>query len=406
MACQFNSISNGAATFSSNILPPVTPVTSFTPNDINAISATSGPQGGTATASGSGTNTDGPFGWISIKQQPPSTLPPHQRTQPPVPPLQPPPNGNSTGTHSGARSGPPNGPYSNTTFNGTSTPQNISSGPSGPSGSPSNPPPNTLNTSNITNGLNPLSSAATGHGASDSTGHGPGASEEEKETNSNLNPMNSINSNQIPSQNETENNNASNQINCKLQELIVSILKTTQNGAKRECLKHCRVLEEMVSEYEHQYTRLSVNERLRLAQSYFLLGSKYREQNCRNSAYSFVEKSLTTFRDCNGLALAAGYSTETKSMEGGLFDVSEEDVGHFWPQIVEVYILGGHILLQNRQYADAKIMYQSAHNLALFIKTTSRKAQLTVSETLENLAVVSMYDNKVWFESMRLRAMT
>ena len=152
-----------------------------------------------------------------------------------------------------------------------------------------------------------------------------------------------------------------------------------------------------MSEYEEHYSALTVNDRLRLAQSYFLLGSKYREQNCRNSAYSFVEKSLSTFRDCNGLALAAGFSIETNSMEGGLFNVEEEDVGHFWPQIVEVYILGGHILLQNRQSADAKAMYQSAHNLAVHIKTSSIKGQITRSETLQNLAVVSMYDNKACF---------
>lgn len=156
-----------------------------------------------------------------------------------------------------------------------------------------------------------------------------------------------------------------------------------------------------MDEYESEYSRLSVNCRLRLAQSYFLLGSKYRDQNCRNSAYLLVEKSLRTFRDCNGLAQASGYEIEThggNAIGGGLFDVSEEDVGHFWPQIVEVYILGGHILLQNGQYSDAKDMYQSAHNLAVHIKTTSIRTQMAVSETLENLAVVSMYDNKVLFD--------
>ena len=207
-------------------------------------------------------------------------------------------------------------------------------------------------------------------------------------------------------------------VNVKLQTEIVKILHSTQTNDKREVYKHCQDLEQLVTEYEDFYSRLSVNDRLRLAQSYFLLGSMYREKNSRNFAYSYVERALSTFRDCNGLALAAGYNIETNDDQSkllrpsgggngnntpngngngnnGFLGVSPEDVGHFWPQIVEVYILGGHILLANAQYCDAKDMYQLAHNLAISIKTKATKTQITVSEALENLAVVSMYENKV-----------
>eukprot|EP01083_Nonionella_stella_P150294 478584_1 len=70
-----------------------------------------------------------------------------------------------------------------------------------------------------------------------------------------------------------------------------------------------------------------------------------RSKNRRNFAYCYVERALSTFRDCNGLAFAAGYDCETSMdcVEDGVVCVCREDMGHFWEQIVEVYILGGHV---------------------------------------------------------------
>eukprot|EP01083_Nonionella_stella_P150291 478575_1 len=120
-----------------------------------------------------------------------------------------------------------------------------------------------------------------------------------------------------------------------------------------------------------------------------------RSKNRRNFAYCYVERALSTFRDCNGLAFAAGYDCETSMdcVEDGVVCVCREDMGHFWEQIVEVYILGGHILLANAQYADAKDMYSLAHALAVRSKNNTNTT--SISEALENLAVVSMYSNCV-----------
>eukprot|EP01083_Nonionella_stella_P272422 923773_1 len=178
-------------------------------------------------------------------------------------------------------------------------------------------------------------------------------------------------------------------VNANLQREICAILECSSSGARDKAYLHCHELECLVSEYESFYSLMSVNDRLRLAQSYFLLGSMYRSKNRRNFAYCYVERALSTFRDCNGLAFAAGYGDEEEEEEGG-GGVCREDVGHFWQQIVEVYMLGGHILLGNAQYCDAKEMYSMAHKLGS--KHGGRQA---IHEALENLAVVSMYENCV-----------
>lgn len=150
-----------------------------------------------------------------------------------------------------------------------------------------------------------------------------------------------------------------------------------------------------MKQFEPNYNEYGVNDRLRLAQSYFLLGSMYRERNERNDAYNYVEKALSTFRDCNTQAATFGYTVELPDTTNGNaqdYNVSSDDIGHFWPQIFEVYILGGHVLLANSQYTDAKTMYELARDLARYIDGAYK---VTVSEALENLAIVSMYMNDV-----------
>ena len=71
--------------------------------------------------------------------------------------------------------------------------------------------------------------------------------------------------------------------------------------ASAVCHIKCRSREAAVDEYEayRYYEVLSVNDRLRLAQSYFLLGSVQQEQGRAGHAYALVERALRTFRDCN-----------------------------------------------------------------------------------------------------------
>eukprot|EP01083_Nonionella_stella_P274070 930151_1 len=66
-------------------------------------------------------------------------------------------------------------------------------------------------------------------------------------------------------------------VNSNLQGEILAILQCTSSGARDAAYLHCHELECLVSEYEEFYSRFSVNDRLRLAQSYFLLASMYRE---------------------------------------------------------------------------------------------------------------------------------
>ena len=94
---------------------------------------------------------------------------------------------------------------------------------------------------------------------------------------------------------------------------------------------------------------------------------------------------------CNSLALAAGYAVEVE-VEEESEEVWAGDVGHFWPQIVEVYMLLGHVLLGNGQRADAKAMYAAAHALASRVKSRAARTQLAICAALENLAVVAMHE--------------
>eukprot|EP01083_Nonionella_stella_P222419 793711_1 len=88
------------------------------------------------------------------------------------------------------------------------------------------------------------------------------------------------------------------------------------------------------------------------------------------------------------IAVCSRIGDEEEEEEGG--GVCREDIGHFWQQMVEVYMLGGHILLGNAQYCDAKDTYSVPHKLRS--KHGGRQA---IHEALENLAVVSMYENCV-----------
>eukprot|EP01083_Nonionella_stella_P274068 930149_1 len=130
-------------------------------------------------------------------------------------------------------------------------------------------------------------------------------------------------------------------VNSNLQGEILAILQCTSSGARDAAYLHCHELECLVSEYEEFYSRFSVNDRLRLAQSYFYwLPCIARLKNRRNFAYCYVERALSTFRDCNGLAFAAGYDCETSMdcVEDGVVCVCREDMGHFWEQIVGLHL--------------------------------------------------------------------
>eukprot|EP01083_Nonionella_stella_P308586 1089440_1 len=72
------------------------------------------------------------------------------------------------------------------------------------------------------------------------------------------------------------------------------------------------------------------------------------------SLWSMNWQCKDMFRDY-GLPFAAEYGDEEQEEGGG--GMCHEDIGQFWQQIVEVYMLGGHILLGNAQYCDAKDTY-------------------------------------------------
>lgn len=213
---------------------------------------------------------------------------------------------------------------------------------------------------------------------------------------------NHMHSNSISVQSPEHKQEPPQSIRSKLIELIAQIEESSDHRHKdcHQCRQYVGALEQQVTEYAVYYNALSVNDKVRLAQGYFMLGAKYHEHNCQNSALKHITKALDTFRDCNQMARSVNVDQKENS-DCDIAEIDEEDLGHFWPQIVEIYVLGGHVFLQNGQMKESTQMYKCAHNLAVYYghdkRVGNRKKiqHVVMCEALENLAVVALWNNKV-----------
>ena len=132
--------------------------------------------------------------------------------------------------------------------------------------------------------------------------------------------------------------------------IILQLIHAKRSKDIRALTAMYNKLEKSLSEYEVFYSKFALNDKLRIGQSYFMLAAWYFYDNrdCDNS-YGYIEKALATFRDCNGLAKDKGLIVKTVDMNQHHNThpvmvrseyIQEGDVGHWWPQIFEIYILG------------------------------------------------------------------
>lgn len=139
-------------------------------------------------------------------------------------------------------------------------------------------------------------------------------------------------------------------VNGKLQEIIIQIFYQKKIRNIRGLTELYNKLEKNINEYELFYSKFALNDKLRIGQSYFMLAAWYfYDKHDFNNSYGYIEKALSTFRDCNKLAEMKGAKVKTVHMnqQHNIHPVminndmiQHHDVGFFWPQIFEIYILG------------------------------------------------------------------
>ena len=140
-------------------------------------------------------------------------------------------------------------------------------------------------------------------------------------------------------------------VNGKLQEIILNLLHQKKVKNIRGTVEIYNKLEKSISEFEIFYSKFALNDKLRIGQSYFMLASWYfYDRHDFANSYQYIEKALSTFRDCNYLAINMGHSVKTVDTHNQQNTINpvmvrndiiqHEDVGFFWPQIFEIYILG------------------------------------------------------------------
>jgi len=186
-------------------------------------------------------------------------------------------------------------------------------------------------------------------------------------------------------------------VNGKLQENIMALIHQKKIQHERGIFEQYNKLERNLSEFEIFYTKFALPAKVRIGQSYFMLAEWYfYDKRDHEISYEYVEKALQTFRDCNFLALQqGGHSVTTIDQEPPSNDIrinraniNLDDVGHFWYQIFQIYLLGGSVLLDNKQYYDAKCCFVFAWELAKYIIGSTRMDLMVALEKLSHVAMI------------------
>lgn len=229
----------------------------------------------------------------------------------------------------------------------------------------------------------------------------------------------------------------------RLEMTLNNIFDCNRNGQFDECHRVCNELQRIFILYDKEfYHTFPMDVKTKMAHAAFILGmyvcmnacvlyvvcicvclykaSTYLKRERSDISYKYMEQSLKKFRDCNICASEAGFipqltdypqfspsdtennpsvvHVDNHSSANNNIDnivgrnIDQADLGYFWAQICEVYILGGNILNENKQPIDAEHMYRFAYNLAASIK---HKKIFVTTNALENLAIVNMHLKRV-----------
>lgn len=184
-------------------------------------------------------------------------------------------------------------------------------------------------------------------------------------------------------------------VNGKLQEMILNLLHQQRVHNTSGSMAVLTKLERSMGEFENFYAKFGLNDKLRMGQSYFILAQYHYDQieQCRHrasndteevskgllvgpsgvplevpsevpseeeqseieAAYQYIERALSTFRDCNRLMAKLGlnvaefdpdrtvsvhHDVSVNETQLARYQCDPQDVGYFWEKIYQIYILG------------------------------------------------------------------
>ena len=246
-------------------------------------------------------------------------------------------------------------------------------------------------------------------------------------------------------------------VNGKLQEMILNLLHQQRVHNTNSSMAVFSKLERSILEFENFYSKFGLNDKLRMGQTYYILAKYHYDhlEQCRmaldtespseeeqeemEASYGYIERALGTFRDCNRLAAKLGLNVDAfdpdrtvsvhHEANEGRYRCELEDVGYFWSEIFEIYILGmfwslilwnddqntiispsfpisisfsifdwllhqkgGHILLGNKQYDDARVLYEFAYGLVLHVEESTALHAMVALEQLVTLSMLQQHN--------------
>ena len=160
-------------------------------------------------------------------------------------------------------------------------------------------------------------------------------------------------------------------VNILLRNIIFKILSCWRSEDTLNAYKHSLDLERNIKKYEIHYDALRLPGKIRMAESWFLLGTM-------RSNYKYIIRALKEFDLCQD-----GRCNEN------IFKKEEFDSNDLLPQCCGVYLTAANILFKHKKYLYASDIFRLAYNLAINIKTNDSK-QIKIIENAKKLAKESL----------------